>query len=274
MALTMQQAGSGAPAMNIKQCMQVLRLKQAGSKSDIDQAYREMLDTWRPDRFAAGSLMQIQAEAKITEINQAYHTLIAFFSGRHAKNQLSQPASPYPADSKNHSRYQKSPSPKDDLAIRDNTSLRPSGPLPRTSVGRGGVRPAGTSVSAKYLWAGLLLLLVFVSILIIRYISDIDEKTFKARPQVRVLNRLSSETGSAKKISPVQTTAAQSKPITFRQYKKKPASAASRFEIHLKSGDIILVRQWWEQADMIMYTTKHGTMGGVGESIVEHIVRR
>ena len=108
---------------------------------------------------------------------------------------------------------------------------------------------------------------------IIRYISDIDEKTFNARPQTTVLKRLSSQTRSTKNIHPRQATAAQSKPVLFRQSKKKPASTAKRFEIHLKNGDIITARQWWEQSDMIMYTTQHGTMG-IEKSMVENIVSR
>ena len=163
--------------MNLKKCLQVLQLQQAGSKSDVEQAYHEMIETWRP----------------------------------------------------------------------------------------------GTS--GKYLWVGLIILLALVSIFAIRYLKMLDKKSSPAQPQSSLLKRLTPETKTTNKALPKKQRGAEPTGVMHPQNEKKPAAAPEVFEIHLKQGDIIRVQRWWQQGNMVMYTTKYGTMG-VEKNAVEQIVSR
>jgi len=259
--------------MNFKKCLQVLQLQQAGSKSDVEQAYHAMIETWRPNRFAAGSLLQIQAEDKIKEINIAYQTLTAFFSTEGGKDKLSRLQTPSPRDFKSHSRYKPSVPIKTNSQAHGNATAHTFRPLPRTTAEMDGGKLLRPGTSGKYLWVGLIFLLALVSIFVIRYLTMLDKKSPQARPQSSLLKRLTPETKTTNKAIPNKQSVAEPTAVMFQQNEKKPEVTPGIFEIHLKQGDIIRVQRWWQQGNMIMYTTKYGSMG-VEKNAVEKIVSR
>jgi hypothetical protein len=259
--------------MNFKHCLQVLRLEQAASKSDVEQAYREMIDTWRPERFTAGSQLRVQAQEKIKEINIAYQNLMTFFSTHHGMNKLSPLEKAAPHTAGNTARVKASAFHKTDYTDHDNLAGYRSRPLPQSAFGAGGIKRLRSSMSSKHLWVALLILMAMASMLIIRYISNLNEVTFVTRPQSSVLKRLSSETGAVEKAKTSKDVAGKPSKVIFRPDDKKPAAVSKVFEIHLKEGNVVFAQHWWEQGNMIMYTTKYGTMG-VEKSTVEKIVTR
>jgi hypothetical protein len=259
--------------MNLKKCLQVLQLQQAGSISDVEQAYHQMIETWRPNRFAAGSLLQIQAEDKIKEINIAYQTLTAFFSPQGGKDKLSRLQTPSPRDFRSHSRDKSSVSRKANPQAHSSATAHTFRPLPPTTSGRDGGKSLRRVASGKFLWVGLLIVLTLVSILAIRYLAMLDKKSSQAHPQSSLLKRLTLQTKTTKKAIPEKQSVAEPTAVMLPQNEKKSPAAPGVFEIHLKQGDVIRVQRWWQQGNMIMYTTKYGTMG-VEKNAVEQIVSR
>ncbi len=53
-----------------------LGLNPGATADEIKQAYRRLLQTWHPDHFKTGSLMQTTAEDVTKEINEAYEQLL------------------------------------------------------------------------------------------------------------------------------------------------------------------------------------------------------
>ena len=54
---------------------EILHLKPGASEAAIQQAYRDLVRVWHPDRFAADARLQKIAEEKLSQINQAYTAL-------------------------------------------------------------------------------------------------------------------------------------------------------------------------------------------------------
>lgn len=59
----------------IQRYYDILGLQSGASLAEIKQAYRELAKQWHPDRFPHDSPQQRQAEAKLKDINEAYHYL-------------------------------------------------------------------------------------------------------------------------------------------------------------------------------------------------------
>lgn len=53
----------------------VLDLNPSASPADIQQAYRDLVQVWHPDRFAHNPRLQRKAQAKLQAINDAYERL-------------------------------------------------------------------------------------------------------------------------------------------------------------------------------------------------------
>ena len=60
--------------LDINDCLEILGLKPGVSQAQVKQAYRKLVKTWHPDRFADKQQKQ-QAEEKIKKINAAYNYL-------------------------------------------------------------------------------------------------------------------------------------------------------------------------------------------------------
>lgn len=138
---------------------------------------------------------------------------------------------------------------------------------PVTSPAAAGRR---TTISGKYVVLGLLSLLVALSALILNYISDIDQSTFKGRPAISILKKLKPDSPKTK---PTEKSYNRKKtkhsPIEISEEKIDYSSPSKKqyCEIHLKSGSIIIAETWWEQNNMIMYKTYHDIMSIEKDSI-------
>ena len=259
--------------MNLKKCLRVLNLEQAASKSDVEQAYREMIDTWQPERFTPNSPLRIQAEEQLKEINIAYKKLITYLSPNHAGNKLAmleaEPAASY-AKSSN------ATTPKTDNYLRTNDDPKPSKPTPKKVAGAVPTAGTGSSLAGKYVVLGLLLIFAAITAVILKYLADVDQSPFESKPQSSILKRLTpdgsaSTPGTKPKYS--KDKPAKSKKREQEQRPKKTTQLPRYFEIHLKEGNIIIAEKWWEENNMIMYKTNYGTMG-IEKSTIKKIISK
>jgi hypothetical protein len=261
--------------MDLKQCLEVLELDNATSISQVKQAYKELVRVWHPDRFPSNSPIKKRADEKMRAINMAYEQLIVFLSSENPKDKLSPQGAKTVTDS-----AAGQPLGKRGL-IKKNSHARGNR---KTEEAKAPFRPAmspsaagrKTPIAGKYVFLGLLSLLVAFAALILNYISDIDQSTFEGRPAMSILNKLKSDSSKTRTFEKTYTQK-KTKDNTIEIIEEKIVSSSPSKkqynEIHLKSGSIIIAESWWEQNNMIMYKTKHGTMGIEKES-VEKIVTK
>jgi|GEM_PF-1614658 hypothetical protein len=62
----------------------------------LKQAYRDLVKIWHPDRFAHDTRLQLKAEAKLKEINEAYKQLQSLIDRKSAATQPSETRRPNP----------------------------------------------------------------------------------------------------------------------------------------------------------------------------------
>jgi hypothetical protein len=257
--------------MDLKRCLEVLELKNATSISQVKHAYRELVHVWHPDRFPSNSPIKKRADEKIREINIAYENLIAFLSAEHQKDKLSLLGAKTSVGSATKQSVSKRGVKEKTSYTSGNDETKAAAPRIRTPIS-----PAApgrkTSIPGKYVVLGLLSLLIAFSALILNYISDIDESTFEGRPAMSILNKLKPDSSKARPIEKSYKLK-KTKPNTIEIIEEKISNPSpgmkQYFEIHLKSGSIIIAETWWEQNNMIMYKTKHGIMGIEKDSIKE-----
>jgi DnaJ-class molecular chaperone len=60
---------------------ETLDLKPGATFAQVQSAYRELARIWHPDRFANDPKLSLRANAKLSEINQAYETLRRYLRG-------------------------------------------------------------------------------------------------------------------------------------------------------------------------------------------------
>ncbi len=63
----------------INRCIEMLGLKPGASQEEVNQAYRDLVNVWHPDRFVGNPRLQKKAEEKVKEINVAYETIKSFY---------------------------------------------------------------------------------------------------------------------------------------------------------------------------------------------------
>ena len=63
----------------IYRCIEMLGLKPGASQEEVNQAYRDLVNVWHPDRFVGNPRLQKKAEEKVKEINAAYETIKSFY---------------------------------------------------------------------------------------------------------------------------------------------------------------------------------------------------
>ena len=61
--------------MDIKRYFEILELAPDASMDEFNQAYRDLVNIWHPDRFAHNPRLKKKAEEKLKEVNQAYEAL-------------------------------------------------------------------------------------------------------------------------------------------------------------------------------------------------------
>ncbi len=65
---------------NIKRYFEILGLKPEASPEKVKEAYRDLVKVWHPDRFAHDPKLQIKAQEKLKEINEAYQKAQGFLN--------------------------------------------------------------------------------------------------------------------------------------------------------------------------------------------------
>jgi hypothetical protein len=66
--------------MDLKQCFEILELNPDASTDEVQQAYKDLVNIWHPDRFAGNPRLRRKAETKLKEINRAYAMVNSFLS--------------------------------------------------------------------------------------------------------------------------------------------------------------------------------------------------
>jgi len=66
--------------VDLKQCFEILELSPDASADEVQQAYKDLVNIWHPDRFAANPRLREKAETKLKEINRAYAVVNSFLS--------------------------------------------------------------------------------------------------------------------------------------------------------------------------------------------------
>ena len=264
--------------MDLKDCLEILGLKNATSQKQVETAYRNMVHTWNPDRFPFDTELRKHAQEKLRNINLAYDRLIAHLSSEHEQNKRSWRDRKSDAKSKaterpgTTSQYSQSP------YARSATKQASGTPRLRPSVRPSASGPAPTSSAGKYMVIGLLLLLAGFTVFIIKYLIELDQSSFDDRaPTTSIMKKL---TGESQPSKPTKKPVSRKRKSINTGYSSKGKSDSglsnqqgNHFEIYLKEGGVIIAEKWWEQGDMIMYKTKFGTMG-IEKDAVENIVSK
>ena len=63
----------------IDRCVETLGLKPGASREELEQAYKDLVNVWHPDRFNNNPRLQQKAQEKLKEINAAYEYIRSFY---------------------------------------------------------------------------------------------------------------------------------------------------------------------------------------------------
>ena len=66
--------------MSLDQLLELFDLERGFTQADLDQAYRDLVQVWHPDRYASNARLQQKAEEKLKDINRAYALLREFLT--------------------------------------------------------------------------------------------------------------------------------------------------------------------------------------------------
>jgi curved DNA-binding protein CbpA len=66
--------------VDLKQSFEILELNPDASTDEVQQAYKDLVNIWHPDRFATNPRLRRKAETKLKEINRAYAMVNSFLS--------------------------------------------------------------------------------------------------------------------------------------------------------------------------------------------------
>jgi len=61
--------------MDVKRYFEIFELSPDASVDELNQAYKDLVNIWHPDRFAHNPRLKGKAEKKLKEVNQAYEAL-------------------------------------------------------------------------------------------------------------------------------------------------------------------------------------------------------
>jgi len=92
--------------MDLKRSFEILELTPNASADEVQQAYKDLVNIWHPDRFATNPRLRQKAETKLKEINQAYAMVESFFSSEQRapedtqKEQHKKPRAPAQAEAR------------------------------------------------------------------------------------------------------------------------------------------------------------------------------
>jgi hypothetical protein len=77
--------------MDIKRYLEILELQPGASIDELNQAYKDMVNIWHPDRFTNNPRLKKRAEEKIKEVNQAYEALKPLLSSESVMEKREKP---------------------------------------------------------------------------------------------------------------------------------------------------------------------------------------
>jgi curved DNA-binding protein CbpA len=63
----------------LNRLIEMLGLKPGASQEEVNQAYRDLVNVWHPDRFVGKPPLQKKAEEKVKEINAAHEYIKSFY---------------------------------------------------------------------------------------------------------------------------------------------------------------------------------------------------
>lgn len=67
--------GANSSEMSLARAYEVLDLKPGSSEAEIQQAYKDMVAVWHPDRFSHSPRLRAKAEQRLKDINRAKELL-------------------------------------------------------------------------------------------------------------------------------------------------------------------------------------------------------
>ena len=70
--------------MDVKRYFEILELTPGASVEELNQAYKDLVNIWHPDRFSNNPRLKQRAEEKLKEVNQAYETVKSFLASESA----------------------------------------------------------------------------------------------------------------------------------------------------------------------------------------------
>jgi sensor domain CHASE-containing protein len=227
--------------MNLQRCLRILELETATSAKEIQQAYRDLVHVWHPDRFQSNPRLRQKAEDKLREINQAYAELRTYLVSSKGKG-LKGVTTGLRGD------------PSRDLA-GSSTCPAPK----RSSIGR-------------YLLCLVLCIILGISALIVYLLSNMDTIASKTKGLAsEALKEIVTKLEENKTIQ--KNDPSMQRIIKDIDRESTPKETKASFELHLDSGSIIVTESWWEENDMLMYKTSGGSMG-IEKNKVKKIVER
>jgi len=68
--------------MDITQCYEILELNPDASIDEVQQAYKDLVNIWHPDRVSHNPRLKQKAEEKLKQINAAHEGLLLYLNGR------------------------------------------------------------------------------------------------------------------------------------------------------------------------------------------------
>jgi preprotein translocase subunit Sec63 len=63
----------------VDRCIELLGLKPGASPEEMNQAYRDLVNVWHPDRFGDNERLRRKAEEKLKDINAAYEYIRSYY---------------------------------------------------------------------------------------------------------------------------------------------------------------------------------------------------
>ena len=68
--------------MQILRCFEILKLNQGATLNEVNQAHRDLVNIWHPDRFTQNPRLKHKVEEYLKEINIARDKLLLLFSSK------------------------------------------------------------------------------------------------------------------------------------------------------------------------------------------------
>ncbi len=83
--------------MDIQRSLKILEIDRTASIDDVNQAYKDIVSVWHPDRFTHNPRLKRKAEEKIKDVNIAYETLKSFYALKQTQDE-EEKGSPFDTD--------------------------------------------------------------------------------------------------------------------------------------------------------------------------------